>query len=65
MSSNTRLVGEKMRRVDIAVVVAYSVLSVVWLVIHPLRAQSVEQDGAAWYLRTHLCALDRQADCGD
>ena len=50
---------------DVAIVVVYSVLSVTWLAINSLRAQSVGQDGATWYLRTHLCAVGRQVDCDE
>jgi hypothetical protein len=50
---------------DVAIVVVYSVLSVAWLAIDSLRAQSIGQDGATWYLRTHLCALGRQLDCDE
>jgi len=53
------------RPLDVAIVVVYSVLSVAWLAIDSLRAQSTGQDGATWYLRTHLCALGRQVDCDE
>ena len=53
------------RPMDVAIVVVYSVLSVAWLAINSLRAQSVGQDEATWYLRTHLCALGRQVECDE
>ena len=53
------------RPMDVAIVVVYSVLSVAWLAINSLRAESIGQDGATWYLRTHLCALGRQVDCDE
>ena len=53
------------RPMDVAIVVVYSVLSVAWLTIESLCAQSIGQDGATWYLRTHLCALGRQVDCDE
>jgi len=65
MLLNARLAGESRRLIDVAVVVAYSVLSVGWFTLDPLRAQSVGEDGTAWYVRTHMCALDRQADCDE
>jgi len=65
MSSNARSAGESTRPRDVAVVVAYGLLSIAWLAISPLRAQSVGPDGVGWYLRTHLCTLQRQVDCDE
>ena len=65
MSSNARFVAESTRPMDVAIVVAYSLLSIAWLAVNPLRAQPVGQDGPTWYLQTHLCALERQADCDE
>ena len=63
MLPSTRFAAERTRPMDVAVVVVYSLLSVAWLAINPLRAQPVGQSGTTWYLQTHLCALGKQTDC--
>ena len=53
------------RPVDVAIVVAYGVLTVAWLIVEPLRAETVGRNRTEWYLQAHLCALNRAADCDD
>lgn len=65
MSSNARSASESTRPMDVGIVLAYGLLVAAWLAISPLRAQSVGPDGIGWYLRTHLCALQRQVSCDE
>jgi hypothetical protein len=53
------------RVVDVAIVVAYSVLTVAWLIIGPLRAHTTGWNGTEWYLQAHLCAARGTMSCDD